>query len=237
MKKSIEVTVLLALVSFILFFSHGTKLLTGMQAAYDLPEPPPVPGFEEEAPPPVVQQPVAPPVITTNVTTRNVTRNVTRPRIEVPAAVPETFGLESRVAALEKAVAGLQQQFARVDTLESQVQGLNTDAENMRRFMSRPIVDQPAFFEGLAGLKGSITRNAVLSISLSVFVLLLVIGLIATTMIQKRKEGEEEKKLVKQYLQNYSRQGYKLETLKMHLQASGWSEEVINEAMRELQKR
>ena len=226
-------TVLLALVSFILFFSHGTKLLTGMQAAYDLPEPPPVPGFEEEVPPPpVVQQPV-------NVTVppRNVTRNVTRPRIEAPVAVPDTSGLESRVAALEKAVAGLQQQFARVDTLESQVQGLNTDAENMRRFMSRPVVDQPAFFEGLAGLKGSITRNAVLSISLSVFVLLLVIGLIATTMIQKRKEGEEEKKLVKQYLQNYSRQGYKLETLKMHLQASGWSEEVINDAMRELQRR
>lgn len=237
MKKQVEVTVLLVLVAFLLFFSHGVKTITGMQAAFELPEPPPVPGFEEQVPPPPVQPVVQQPAIIPP--PRNVTRNVTRPRVEMPVAVPDT-GLETRVATLEKTVAGLQQQFSRVDTLESQVQGLNTDAENMRRFMSRPVVDQPAFLEGLAGLGGAIRRvsnTVILSISLSVFVLLLVIGLIATAILQRRKETEEEKKLVKQYLQNYSRQGYKLETLKMHLQASGWSEDVINEAMRELQRR
>lgn len=234
MKKSVEVSILLVLIALMLFVSHGVKVLTGLQII-ELPEPPPVPGITEEQPP-VVQPPAQPPVNVSPPSHPAV--NISPPEeVSAPVAVPGEFSLESRVAMLEKSVAGLQQQLSRVDTLESQMQGLNTDAENMRNFMSRPVVEQPAFFEGLGSIQSSIKRNAILSVSLSVFILLIVIGIIANLILQRKRESEEEKRLVKQYLDNYSKQGYKLETLRMHLRSSGWSDEVIQEAMRELQKR
>ncbi len=226
MKKSVEVTLLIAILGVIVFFTQGAKTLTGLQAfdISQLPAPPAPPGMMEvtvpttPAPAPAPSLPPTPP-----------------PPAVVPAPepVPVTKPTYVGVATPEE----LSALGARLDALQSTVDGFAVTAENMRQFMSRPVVEQPAFFESLNSLKGSVRNNAILSISLSVFVLLLVIGLIANGVVQKKRTEEENKKLLAQYLANYTKAGYKIETLRMHLRACGWHDDIIQDAIQELKKR
>lgn len=121
---------------------------------------------------------------------------------------------------------------ARIDALESRVQQLEVDMRNVK---SSPDV-QAAFFDQMTDLKSMSRRNAMLSISLSVFVLLIVGLLIAAAVMGRIQEKKENKELVKEYLDNYTKAGYSLETLKMHLRASGWKDAFIDGAIRELGK-
>jgi hypothetical protein len=110
----------------------------------------------------------------------------------------------------------------RISSLESSVQALQNE---MRR-----LPQQQSPFNAQE-LQDGIKWNTILSVSLSVFILLIICGYFASLIIQRKHEREESKRLLKQYLTNYQKQGYRLETLKMHLKASGWSDEIINEVM------
>ncbi|HLF54450.1 MAG TPA: hypothetical protein VI612_01900 [Candidatus Nanoarchaeia archaeon] len=225
MKKSVEVTLLIAILGVIVFFTQGAQTLTGLQAidVSQLPAPPSPPGMMDvtvpTTPAPAASLPPTPPP------------PAVVPAVEepVPVTKPTYIGVPSsdQFSALQ----------ARIDSLQSTVDGFSVTAENMRQFMSRPVVEQPAFFESLNSLKGTVRNNAILSISLSVFVLLLVIGLIANGVVQKKRTDEENKMLLVQYLANYTKAGYNIETLRMHLRACGWHDDMIQGAVQELRKR
>ncbi len=110
----------------------------------------------------------------------------------------------------------------RISALESSVQALQNE---MRRLPQQ----QMPF--NAQELQDGIKWNTILSVSLSIFILLIICGYFASLIIQRKHEREESKRLLKQYLINYQKQGYRLETLKMHLKASGWSDDIINEVM------
>lgn len=226
MKKSVEVTLLIAILGVIVFFTQGAQTLTGLQALdiSQLPAPPSPPGMMDvtvpstPTPAPASTLPPTPP-----------------PPAVVPAAPePVPIAKPTYVAPSSDQFSALQ---ARIDALQSTVDGFSVTAENMRQFMSRPVVEQPTFIESLNSLKGTVRNNAILSISLSVFVLLLVIGLIANGVVQKKRTDEENKMLLVQYLANYTKAGYNIETLRMHLRACGWHDNMIQGAIQELRKR
>jgi len=64
--------------------------------------------------------------------------------------------------------------------------------------------------------------------------LIIVAGFIAFGIFQKRKAEDEDKQKLRQYLLNYQKAGYNLDTLKEHLSSSGWNESLIDEVVREL---
>lgn len=112
----------------------------------------------------------------------------------------------------------------RISSLESSVQALQNEI--------RRIPQQQMPFNAQE-LQDGIKWNTILSVSLSIFILLIICGYFASLIIQRKHEKEESKRLLKQYLINYQKQGYRLETLKMHLKASGWSDDIINEVVHE----
>lgn len=110
----------------------------------------------------------------------------------------------------------------RISALESSVQALQNELRRLPQQQS-PFNAQE--------LQDGIKWNTILSVSLSVFILLIICGYFASLVIQRKHEKEESKRLLKQYLTNYQKQGYRLETLRMHLKASGWSDDIISEVM------
>lgn len=238
MKKSVAVIFALTILGLFLVATDSFKSLTGFQVL-DLPEPPPIPGLESDQ----VQHP-SPEV------------QPTPPQVQLPTPTNATAGLPTgedysailaRLSAIEKLLPGWEQRLndieaqvaiasnvvARVDALESQVNGLRVDVDNLKRAASRPYVDQPMLVDELSKLG---KRNTILSVSLSLLLFVIVGGMIAGTLVQRRNEYLADKKILSQYIVNYQRAGYKLESLRMHLMASGWKSTFIDEVIKELPK-
>jgi len=212
MKKS--VVALLVLIAVLLAFSK-INTLTGFQIL-DLPAPPSPPGMAaEQAAPTLTPAPIVVPVPTPLVPAP------TPPVVEVPRVSSE---LEGRVGILEQ----------RLNSLQSQVEAMDVNLQNIRVATGRPYVEEPTFLSSLSNLRGSISRNTVLSVSLSVFILLIVISIIISGIVQRKNTNEENKRLIRQYLMNYQKAGYRLETLRMHLRACGWRDQLIDEAIKGL---
>lgn len=133
--------------------------------------------------------------------------------------------LEQRVNDAEAMARNVGEFDSRISSLESSVQALQNE---MRKLPSQ----QMPF--NAQELQDGIKWNTILSVSLSIFILLIICGYFASLIIQRKHETQESKRLLKQYLANYTKQGYRMDTLKMHLKASGWSDEIISEVTREM---
>ena len=224
MKKSVEVTLLLAVMAIVIALSQGAQL-TGMQSidVSQLPAPPSPPGMMEVTAPepepepeedaeeyeeyePIVVPPPRPPALPT--------APIVTPQVSAPAP------------------SQLSDIIARIDGLQSKVDAQSVDLENLKQIARRPTVDQPAFMEGLAGAK----RNTILSISLSLLVFSLLIGLVVLGIVNRKKDAERNRTLLKNYLRNYTKEGYRIQTLQMHLRACGWPDNQIRRAIDELKK-
>ena len=140
---------------------------------------------------------------------------------------------EERLNQVEARAASIPDVGARIDTLDSRVDSMRVDLDNLKQLANRPFVDQPMFFGNLKSLG---KRNTTLSISLFAFVLLIVAGMIASYIVERKRERIQSKKLVRQYLLNYQKTGYRMESLKMHLKASGWDDKFIEEVIKEMPK-
>ncbi len=91
----------------------------------------------------------------------------------------------------------------------------------------RTSIEMPAALENIEKMR----RRTVFTMILTFLSLLLIVGLISAMMIHKKKIEVEDKKVIKNYLNNYLRTGYRLETLKMHLRSSGWDDKIIEESI------
>lgn len=234
MKKSVAVISVFAVLALVLAFTNGFKTLTGYQAL-DLPEPPPPPGMESDQ---VTPTPTPTP-----------TPNVTRPTPTAATAdlptgedwesvIARLNALEDLFPAWEERLNRAEAQAAiaanvveRLDAMQSQIDALRVDVDNLKREAQRQYAAFPDFMSSLNSLEGASKRNAVISILLSVIALALVIGMIATTIVQHKREFEEDRKLIKNYVDNYEKAGYKKDSLRMHLRASGWKDWFIESAL------
>ncbi len=219
MEKRVVMLLLITVIGLFLAGSHTYNGLTGGQTL-DLPAPPAPPGMEE---PPAITP-------TTTATPSPTPTPAIAPPVERPVAIPESVvtsgDIESRLAQLESRASSESDVSARLDALQSQVDGLKVDVTNLN---NRPSVEVP-FFDDLKATK----RNTVLSILLSVFALIIVAGFITFGIFQKRKAENEDKQKVRQYLLSYQKAGYNLDALKEHLSSSGWNENLIDEVIREM---
>jgi hypothetical protein len=247
MKKSVEVILIFALISIILAFSNGYQTLTGMQAL-DLPEPPPPPGMtsDQQVQPTTTPTPTPAPTPTPTADAARLLAGEIPEGETIAAINAKLAAIEQKLRALDLLPAWEQRlnnveaqaaiasdMSARIDGLQSQVDGLRVDVDNLK---GRPYFDAPAFTDELQRARASSTKNTVLSISLSVVALIIVISMIVTHVMERRKEYLSDKKLLRQYLLNYQKAGYRLETLRMHLLASGWSGWFVDEVLKELPK-
>jgi hypothetical protein len=229
-----RVAAIAAIVAIILFLavSNGHRTFTAMQAL-DLPEPPSPPGMESDQVLPPVTQPV-----TTTTTTRPTTSEISNTQATLTRfdLIEQKLGSlsawELRLTNAEAQIKIAADMSSRQDAMQSQVDATKIDVENLKQ---QPSFEAP-FFDAISNLQGSQKKNAVLSITLSVLALIIISGMIAAGIVQKKKTESEDKKLVRQYLMNYTNAGYKLETLKMHLQANGWDNKFIDERIKELPK-
>ncbi|MBW3016728.1 hypothetical protein KY309_03910 [Candidatus Woesearchaeota archaeon] len=264
MKKSVTVILLLAIIALILAMSNGYQTLTGMQGVdlLDLPAPPAPPGMGEEqpaqqAPPPAPSPPVeydyeyeepeyqAPVYVPEPTYEAEEYLGIEFPEGEdLAAVVARLDAVEMKLAALdllpawEQRLNSLESQaaiasnvVARVDAMQSQLDALKVDVANLKQ---RPAVEAPTF--DFSSLIDGVRRNVILSISFSVFALFIIAGLIFAVIINRRNVMIENKNLLRQYLVNYQKAGYPLETLRMHLRACGWKDDMINDVVKELPK-
>jgi len=230
MKKSVVLAVVISIVAFFWIF-HTNTLLTGLQVL-DLPEPPPPPGMSNDD---------GNGGDDTSADTGNdyavyIPRRgdiQATPQQQVPIATPAT-GLEMRIKALEGKVDAMQDQSARIDRLQSEVDKLKVDVENANRYVQRPMVDQPASQGSLDQIKQSIARNLLLSISLIILFLLAIAGLITYLYVRNKRSRDVDKETIAEYIRNYTQQGYNKQTLIEHLQASGWDPKLIQEAQKDM---
>ncbi len=246
MKKSVEVIAIFALLAIILGLSNGYNTLTGLQVL-DLPEPPPPPGMTSDQknvtpPPPKVELEM--PISTSDA---NKLLNVSVPSGDTIAAMNAKLDAieqklkaldllpawEDRLNKIEAQAAIAAESSARLDSMQSQIDALRVDVDNLN---SRPYFDEPAFTGQFSNIRTSVTKNTILSITLSLIALAIVIAMIVANIIQRRKEYESDKKLVRQYLLNYQKSGYRLDTLRMHLLASGWTGWFVDEVLKEMPK-
>jgi len=234
MKKRVAAILVIAVIMLFLAVSNGHRTFTGMQAS-DLPEPPSPPGMESDQVLPPVTQPVT--------TTTTTTTRPTAPEISDMQAIllrldlieqklGSMQGWELRLTNAEAQIKIAADSSSRQDAMQSQIDATKVDVENLKQ---QPSFEAP-FFDAIGNLQGSQKKNAILSITLSVLALIVISGMIAAGIVQKKKTELEDKKLVRQYLMNYANAGYKLETLKMHLQANGWDNKFIDERIKELPK-
>ncbi len=244
MKKSVEVIVIFALLAIILGLSNGYHILTGLQVL-DLPEPPPPPGMtsdQKNVTPPPPKPELSLPVSTSDASGL---LNVSIPSGDTIAAINAKLDAidqklkaldllpawEERLNKVEAQAAIASDMAARLDGMQSQIDSLRVDVDNLK---NRPYFDEPAFTGQFSSINLSIKKNTILSISLSVLVLAILIAMIVSNIIQRRKEYETDKKLVRQYLLNYQKSGYRLDTLRMHLLASGWAGWFVDEVLKEM---
>lgn len=245
MKKSVEVIVIFALLAIILGLSNGYNTLTGLQVL-DLPEPPPPPGMTSDqknvTPPPKLEFDM--PISTSDA---NKLLNVSIPGGDTIAAINAKLDAieqklkaldllpewEERLNKIEAQAAIAAESSARLDSLQSQIDALRVDVDNLN---SRPYFDEPMFTGQFSNIRTSVTKNTILSITLSLIALAIVIAMIVANIIQRKKEYEFDKKLVRQYLLNYQKSGYRLDTLRMHLLASGWTGWFVDEVLKEMPK-
>ncbi len=244
MKKSVAAIVLLAVIAMILLVSNGYNSYTGLQVI-DLPAPPAPPGMEaDQLPPAPVQAPPGafPPAEAPEETTD--AEDILSEAREGAAVAERVQAIEQKLKAVdllpawEKRLNNVEARVGvasnvpeRVDALQSQVDALRVDVDNLKVQAGKPYVEAPAFFDELQNLG---KKNTVLSITLFIIVMFIVITLITMTIIQRRKEDANNRQLIRQYLANYQKAGYKSDTLRMHLKACGWDDKFIDEAVREL---
>ncbi len=238
MKKSVAVILVLAVLALVLLFSKGN--LTGWQML-DLPAPPSPPGMggdeeEEEAiietvdyediPP----EPEPPGYYEEEV--------VEEPVVTIETYAPVDASVSSRLDAIERtldstitpAIRALQENLAEFYTMKSDVDALKVETRNLRQ---QPSVEFPL---SVTDIEGPIKRNLVLTVSFFVFVMLIIVVMISVVIINRHNDAVDNKRLLRQYLVNYQNAGYKLETLRMHLRACGWKDELIEEIVRKLPK-
>lgn len=139
-----------------------------------------------------------------------------------------------RVRALEGKVDAMQDQSQRIDRLQSTLNQLSVDVENARRYVQRPIVEQPAFMDSINQVQQGIKRNLILSISLLILVILCISGFFTYLHLRTKRSREEDKETIAEYIRNYMQQGYDQQTLTEHLHASGWDPQLIEEAQQEM---
>ncbi len=234
MKKSVAVIFVFAVIALFLVASNGLNSLTGWQIL-DLPEPPPVPGMgsDQVLPSPTITPvPVATPVPTTETANLPTGTDMAAILARLDAIEKLLPGWEQRLNNIEAQVAIASNIVSRLDAMQSQIDALNIDMSNLK---NRPSVEAP-FFDQLSELQGTVKRNTILSILLSVIALAIVIAMIGAAIVNHKKDMVENKRLIKNYLINYQKAGYKLETLRMHLRACGWKDDFVNDAVRELPK-
>lgn len=264
MKKSVTVILLLAVIALILAMSNGYRTLTGMQGVdlFDLPAPPSPPGMGEEQPaqqaPPAAPSPPVEYDYEYEEPEYEEPTYVYEPTYEaadyLDVEIPEGEDLaavvarldaiemklealdllpawEQRLNTLESQVALASNVVARVDSMQSQLDALRVEVTNLKQ---RPAVESPAF--DFSSLIDGVRRNVLLSISFSVFTLFIIAGLIMAVIVNRRNVMMENKNLLRQYLINYKKAGYPMETLRMHLRACGWKDDLINEVVKELPK-
>ena len=244
MKKSVAVILVLTLLA--LLFVVSNRSYTGMQVL-ELPPPPPLPGMEsdqvlpeeddeddeedegEEEDEPTTD---AADLLAEFEEFEEVSDRLyaVEQRLTVLYLLP---AWEERLNQVEARAASIPDVGARIDTLDSRVDSMRVDLDNLKQLANRPFVDQPMFFGNLKSLG---KRNTTLSISLFAFVLLIVAGMIASYIVERKRERIQSKKLVRQYLLNYQKTGYRMESLKMHLKASGWDDKFIEEVIKEMPK-
>jgi hypothetical protein len=235
MEKRVAAILVIAVLTLFLAASNGYHSLTGFQSL-DLPEPPSPPGMESDQ----VTAPVTPAAATTTTGTATTT-TTTAPKTSDMQAILARLDLieqkigvlpawEQRLAAAEAQIKIAADMSSRLDAMQSQIDAMKVDIANLKQ---QPSFEAP-FFDAITNLQGSQKKNAILSITLSVLALIVISGMIAAGIVQKKKTELEDKKLVRQYLVNYTNAGYKLETLRMHLQANGWDEKFIDERIKEI---
>ncbi len=234
MKKSVAAIVIIAVLVLFLAASNGHNSITGYQAS-DLPEPPPPPGMEADQVVPPVTQPVTPPATTTTTAVTAASDDIKSILNRLDTMQQKLAGMdawEQRLSNAEAQIKIAADMSSRLDAMQSQIDALKVDVENLKQ---RPSFEAP-FFDAIANLQGSQKKNAILSITLSVLALIVIAGMIAAGIINRREQDAQDRKLVRQYLANYLNAGYRLETLRMHLLANGWNEKFIDERIKELPK-
>ncbi len=232
MKKSVAAILIIAALTLFLAASNGHNSLTGFQPL-DLPEPPAPPGMESDQVLPAVN--VSPPAIVTppKPAPKSEDMQALLARLD---SIEQKLNLlpawEQRLATAEAQLKIASDMSSRLDAVQSQMTAATVDIENLKQ---RPSFEAP-FFDAITNLQGSQKKNAILSVTLSVLALIIIAGMITASIAHKKKEEVEDKKLVRQYLMNYTNAGYKQETLRMHLLANGWNEKFIDERIKEIPK-
>ncbi len=231
MEKRVAAILVIVVIILFLGISDGHRTFTAMQAL-DLPEPPSPPGMEsDQVLPPV--QPVTTTTTTQPITSKTSDLQTILLRLDlIEQKLGSLSAWEQRLTNAEAQIKIASDMSSRSDAMQSQIDATKVDVENLKQ---QPSFEAP-FFDAISNLQGSQKKNAVLSITLSVLALIIISGMIAAGIVQKKKTESEDKKLVRQYLMNYTNAGYKLETLKMHLQANGWDNKFIDERIKELPK-
>lgn len=238
MKKGVA----LILVALLLLVPVLAKQFTGMQVL-DLPPPPPPPGSADSGvdtspdsdddvqdiyvPPATSQAQQLLDSLPSDVTALEARVETVEGQLDVVALVPQ---FESRLNTVERQAAVASEVAGKVETLESQLSALKVSLQNLQQ---RPYVERPAFTGSISAVQSTIKKSSILSISLSVVTLLIVIAVILYAVHSKHLAREEDKAHLVQYISNYLKQGYKQSTLKSHLLASGWDEQLVDEAFEE----
>lgn len=223
--------------------------ITGGQVL-DLPPPPAPPGSETTQPPATTP----PPTSSTPTPPPPTIPGDTSDAADILASIPDNVeNLDERVVALEQKIqvvelipkfegrlndaeqkaAAASTVVERIDALQSQTDALKVDVDNVRTVANRPYVDSPTFAAALGDLEGSARTKAIMSISLASVALILVVALLVMSIVQHKRAEQQNHHLAVQFLKNYQKQGYSQESLKMHLAASGWPENLIESAAKE----
>ncbi len=226
----------------------GSWSITGNQIL-DLPPPPAPPGSETTQPPVI-----APSTPSTPTPALPTIPGDTSDAADILASIPDNVeNLDERVVALEQKIqvvelvpkfedrlndaeqkaAAASTVVERIDALQSQTDALKVDVDNVRTVANRPYVDSPTFAAALGDLEGSARTKAIMSISLASVALILVVALLVLSVVQYKRQEQQNHHLAVQFLKNYQKQGYSQESLKMHLAASGWPDNLIESAAKE----
>jgi hypothetical protein len=229
MEKRVAAILIVAVLTLFLAASNGYNSLTGYQTL-DLPEPPPPPGMESDQVTPPAAPPAAPPTTTTTAPKTSDMQAILSRLDLIEQKIGVLPAWEQRLVAAEAQIKIAADMSSRLDAMQSQIDALKVDVENLKQ---RPSFEAP-FFDAITNLQGQARKNAILSITLSILALIIISAMIGFGIIQKHRTELEDKKLVRQYLANYLNAGYKLEILKMHLQANGWDEKFIDERIKEI---